>query len=414
MPIRLASIMSVATLAFVFIPAAFAQPATQPAQTAPAVPDLLPGAIDPFDPGVERDRFLRRAGADMVLSKDEFAADSAQPGGFVRPFDRWETLAHYDADGSATIDWFEALKYREELRGKVFEAFDADKDKALKGAERDAANRALAAGAISLAAAASRPAAFDWRQRMTRQWDTDGDGQVSDEERQAAMEAMRRQRTQRMDAMYDTDGDGTLSDAEREAMQADRRQQAAGIRQFGQEWQLKLFDSDGDGQLSDQEQAASRQFSGQVGQVFRDLRRQSTDTDGDGQVSEAERQAEQGRMRQMAVILMTRAAGAMDADGDGQVSPEERRQFGGRLQAGMGQWVGRFAGRFDADGDGRFDEGERAALLAGFQTEMQARQKAADANRDGRLDAEESANMMTDFARELGIFPAARPNRTAP
>ena len=43
-----------------------------------------------------------------------------------------------------------------------------------------------------------------------------------------------------------------------------------------------------------------------------------------------------------------------------------------------------------------------------------ARQKAADANRDGRLDAEESANMMTDFARELGIFPAARPNRTAP
>ena len=52
---------------------------------------------------------------------------------------------------------------------------------------------------------------------ILEQFDTDGDGELSKEERKAARDARRAERI----AKYDTDGDGELSKAEKEAARAD-------------------------------------------------------------------------------------------------------------------------------------------------------------------------------------------------
>ena len=75
---------------------------------------------------------------------------------------------------------------------------------------------------------------------------------------------------------YDTNGDGQLSDQEWQAAQSDL---------------LKTYDADGDGQLSESEkQQARQQLSAQY--------KSRMDTNGDGQVSEAEKQAARQRLQQ--------------------------------------------------------------------------------------------------------------------
>ena len=66
-------------------------------------------------------------------------------------------------------------------------------------------------------------------------FDADGDGQLSDAEKETAKEAMRAEFLER----FDTDGDGSLSETERDAARAERR---AGF--------VARFDTDGDGAIS--------------------------------------------------------------------------------------------------------------------------------------------------------------------
>lgn len=67
-------------------------------------------------------------------------------------------------------------------------------------------------------AEATRPAR-QGRAGMMEQYDTDGDGTLSEEERTAMMEAMRARQLER----FDTDGDGEISEEERAAMPQMRR-----------------------------------------------------------------------------------------------------------------------------------------------------------------------------------------------
>jgi hypothetical protein len=68
-------------------------------------------------------------------------------------------------------------------------------------------------------------------------FDTDKDGKLSKEERQAARAAREKE--------FDKDGDGKLNDEEKKALQEDNHKKL-----------IARFDKDGDGKLSDEEKAA--------------------------------------------------------------------------------------------------------------------------------------------------------------
>ncbi|MCE9615316.1 MAG: hypothetical protein K8T26_13680 [Lentisphaerae bacterium] len=81
-------------------------------------------------------------------------------------------------------------------------------------------------------------------------YDKDGNGQLSDEERQAANDHWQQEREKRMLKHHDKDGDGVLSDAE-------RAEAEAAEKAYKQE-RLAKYDKDGDGRLSQEERAAER------------------------------------------------------------------------------------------------------------------------------------------------------------
>ena len=94
-------------------------------------------------------------------------------------------------------------------------------------------------------------------EEILKRFDADGDGTLSETERQAMDEAMLKNRDRRggpqgnrpsrdeIMKRFDTDGDGVLSETEREAMRTERERM--------REENRKRFDADGDGQLSEAE-----------------------------------------------------------------------------------------------------------------------------------------------------------------
>lgn len=96
---------------------------------------------------------------------------------------------------------------------------------------------------------------------LIKEYDKDGDGKLSDDERKAMQEAVRakREAQQKADlAKYDKDGDGKLSAEERKTMMSERQAEL-----------LKKYDADGDGKLSSDERqkipAGERMFGGRGG-----------------------------------------------------------------------------------------------------------------------------------------------------
>ncbi len=109
------------------------------------------------------------------------------------------------------------------------------------------------------------------RARGFEDFDTDGDGHLSKQERAAA----RAKRHERRLEEFDANGDGYLSKQEQAAARAKRN-----------EHDLEEFDTDGDGKLSRQEQKASRQKRSH--QKARELER--FDADGDGKLTGEEKE----------------------------------------------------------------------------------------------------------------------------
>ncbi len=84
--------------------------------------------------------------------------------------------------------------------------------------------------------------------KLLEKFDTDGDGKLSPEEKQAARDARKEtagERRKEILEKYDTDQSGDLSDDEKAKMREDFQAKA-----------LEKFDTDGDGQLSEEERAA--------------------------------------------------------------------------------------------------------------------------------------------------------------
>jgi len=173
--------------------------------------------------------------------------------------------------------------------------------------------------------------------RVLEKFDTDGDGKLSPEERQAALEAAPpevRQRIeehrQKMLEKFDADGDGQLNDAERAAAREALKQRIAEEKQkFLEKW-----DKDGDGVLSDAEKAAAKEaFEGRIRQQFQERRQEfikKWDTDGDGKLNDEERAAAREAIRE-------RIKDHLDRNDDGKVGPIEQRM-------GVRQWQRRHDG----------------------------------------------------------------------
>ena len=145
------------------------------------------------------------------------------------------------------------------------------------------------AGLLALA-----PSAFandEMRKEILQRLDTDGDGVVSVEEREAARESHRLRR-------FDKNRDGKLDEKEEMALKKAR------AARFGE------YDADGDGKLSNAERK----------QMRADRRRRSIDADGDGVISEGEQEAARKRRDEHREKMVEK----YDADGDGRLSRQER------------------------------------------------------------------------------------------
>jgi len=363
---------------------------------AAAVIDLCKDVVDPFNPAEERYRFFLAAGVDNELTGGEFEANRTKDKPFVRKFDTWRALVGFDKSGNGTIDWFEAEAYRWDLRKRILAAFDENKDGRLAGKERDAANRALAAGKIpppvektdgprqpvvffgpptagrggrtrrhviarEEAAGTETPVATRQLTRAERvkKYDTDGDGKLSRQERSTMYQAMAEQRRKRWLARYDKDGDGKVSEAEREAVMEDYRRRVA---EATRRWELRRYDANKDGQIDPKEREKIEKDRAERQERFQRMREEMEkrrrelvkkyDADGNGSLSDTERKKMGEDFRRQAEAARKKWTEQRDADGDGKVSAEERRQYREKLNK-----------KYDADGDGKLNNEERAKMV---------------------------------------------------
>ncbi len=380
-----------------------------------ARPDALHGAIDPYQPNNQRQRFLDAAGMDNELSAEEFAADAKSDEPFVKSFETWAGAMAFDRNGNGRLGWIEAEAWRLALRKRLLQAHDADDNGRLEGAERVKALAALGA-----AAPADRtpndlpPGTSRTRGAWIRPYDTDGDGTLSQAEADAAAARLKDVWRRQMLERFDTDGDGQLSDAERKARRAYWRNRDRGQRK---QWMLRYFDDDGDGEISQAERESFKKLGQSWKQFGQEIRRLALDTDGDGKV---------GKIEQAAVVAAWMAEGSRfmlktqhwsDADGDGQVSWAEREAFQGRVRDAMVDWFDKFAAGYDRDGDGRFTQAQRREVVKGLQTELRNRIARVDVNNDGVISPTEGFDWIEAFGREIGAIPAeakTRPGQERP
>lgn len=209
----------------------------------------------------------------------------------------------------------------------------------------------------------------DWRAEMLARFDKDGDGELSEEERQAAREAMRAEREQRRQQFllerYDKDGDGVLNEAETKAMEEDQAR----------------IEAEREARRAEMQQRALEAY----------------DTDGDGQLSEEERRAANQQRREWFQQQQQVAMARFDADGDGDLNQDERATMWETMRRAFDDF--RFADRFDATGDGVVTAADMPAFLDLFYSG----DPSADVNRDGVLDEMDLA----DFQQRVldGVNP---------
>jgi Ca2+-binding EF-hand superfamily protein len=123
------------------------------------------------------------------------------------------------------------------------------------------------AGALTLANAAqdTKQGAHPSREEMLKRYDKDGDGRLSEAEREqlrkdrATREGKQAQDQSRKEIMrrFDVDGDGQLNDAERAALHAEM-QKHPDMALVWREKMLKKYDQDGDGELNGEEREAMK------------------------------------------------------------------------------------------------------------------------------------------------------------
>lgn len=214
---------------------------------------------------------------------------------------------------------------------------------------------------------------FDFAARMA-QFDLDGDGILSDEEREAMRKAMREE----MMARFDLDGDGEISREERMAARQGRFENS----DRGQAL-MRQFDADGDGVLSDEEQAAMDAYN----QEQRDARRADQlaqyDTDGDGELSRDERQVQREDQQAQRDDFRQNINDEFDLDGDGQLNIEEQQDAFNTMRER--REIDQFMNQYDSDGNGSMGAADYDAFVSDYSNG----DLRADVNRDGVIDTQD-------------------------
>jgi Ca2+-binding EF-hand superfamily protein len=215
----------------------------------------------------------------------------------------------------------------------------------------------------------------DFAARMA-QFDLDGDGFLSDEERDEMRKAMREE----MMARFDLDGDGEISREERMAARQGRFENS----ERGQAL-MRQFDADGDGVLSAEEQAAMDAYN----QEQRDARRADEivryDTDGDGELSREERQVQRDEQQAQREDFRQNMNDEFDLDGDGQLNIDEQQDAFNTMRER--REIDQFVNQFDSDGDGRMGSGDYDSFISDYSNGNMG----ADVNRDGVVDTQDIA-----------------------
>jgi len=228
---------------------------------------------------------------------------------------------------------------KDDFRNKLLEKYDKDGDGKLNEAEREAAR-----AEFTKQAPATKPTEAPSRTRKPIEGGNNPEGRrggPSREDMEARRAAFMKQ--------YDKDGDGEISEEERAAMRAefDKR------REEGRAAMLKQFDKDGDGELSEEERNTARDT---MRNKFQEITKKY-DKDGNGRLEREEMEAarEAGAFEGMAF------PGGPGFGGPG--GPDGRRGPGG---PGDEERRAEMMKRFDKDGDGELNEEERAALRESF------------------------------------------------
>ena len=349
-----------------------------------AATDHLKSAIDPYNPGGERSQFLRAAGVDSELDEAEFKTDQSKAGGFARAFDRFPSLLLFDANRNKQIDWFEADAYRRAVRKAILGAFDKDDNQRLTGVEREAANKALAAGNLpriagpnrgNIGTPTPRPPAPNRNAR-----DRNSNVPTADE-RRVEWEQLQ----SRLAKKYDADGNGRLNTKEEWA--AARND----IREYYQRREVERYDSDNDGKVSNEERQAGRERDMQVGLL------RKHDRNGDGELTGTERE---GYERDMQFVrdkqehdgeARKQFMSKFDNNNDGELDDREKQAIGPyyeKLRADVNKAALK---EFDKDGDGKLNEDERNA---GREATMKEARERYDTDGDGELSLKERTNAM--------------------
>lgn len=147
---------------------------------------------------------------------------------------------------------------------------------------------------------------------------------------------------------FDKDGDGKLSEDERTAMRTAFRERAEKARAERE----KEFDKDGDGKLNDEERKAMMDANRERMEQFRKEREKEFDKDGDGKLNDEERAA---------MMAARPGRGGPGAPG-GIPGAGFGAGFGARGPAPDSPQFQEMIKRFDKDGDGKLSDEERRAM----------------------------------------------------
>ncbi len=373
---------------------------------------FLEGVIDPYIQGGERTRFFKAAGKDNELSAKEFAATHGKKGAFAREFDTYKALLVFDTDKSGTIDWFEADLYRQNLRRRVIAAYDTDQDGKLTGKERIAAWEALKAGKVPGGEEGGkiREAKIpNWpdEQELTKEFDADGDGKLSQEEKAKAIETVRQRRRKLLLEIYDADNDGTLSQEEVRKLWGDRRERMLAVRD---RWSLRLFDDDMNGLLDEDEKATRDEYGQKLRGTMDRLRKAVFDKNGDGEVTMEEMREGFQDFRQVQQRIQQRMNAQMDTDADGEISNLEKAEWEERSRVAVMDYVTTMSDKYDKDKDGRFNAEERKVFLKAIGGEVDHWIAKHDRDRDGHLTPREAEALVYDFLEEIKLLRPEEPD----
>jgi len=176
-----------------------------------------------------------------------------------------------------------------------------------------------------------------------------------------------RGRKARLLGHYDSDGDGELSEEERDALREDfgggRRGRPHAVRKLRRELLTRLYDADRSGDLDATERAElsadlEARCEARKAQVLA-----HHDVDGSGDLSESEWQAFAADVKARFEARHAQVLAAFDKNGDGKLDPLERALARAALRDRLQAKRAELEADFDTDGDGNLDADERQALI---------------------------------------------------